>query len=69
MIHSKTRLTYRQVQKFLNGSKNHQIPDGIQEKINLVNTIITKVRNEMINGSLEINTPDLDLKLDDKKTL
>ena len=70
VIHSKARLTYRQVQKFLNGSKNHQIPDDIQEKINLVNTIITKVRNRrMINGSLEINTPDLDLKLDDKKNV
>ena len=70
VIHSKARLTYRQVQKFLNGSKNHQIPDDIQKKINLVNTIITKVRNRrMINGSLEINTPDLDLKLDDKKNV
>ena len=66
VINSKCRLTYQQVQKFIDKKSDHNIPINISKKINQLYPLIKKVRKKRIEaGSLELNTPDIDIKLDD----
>ena len=66
IIQSKCRLTYNQVQKHINGDGNHNIPNQITENLELLYPIINLIRSKRIkNGSLELNTPDIEIKLDE----
>ena len=66
IINSKGRLTYNQVQKHINGETDHTIPNNITNVLNLLYPVIKVVRSNRLNsGSLELNTPDIDIKLDE----
>ena len=66
VIHSQCRMTYQQVQKHMIGENGHDIPDIIQRKLTILYPLIRKVRQSRIRqGSLEINTPDVEIKLHD----
>lgn len=67
VIHSQCRMTYKQVQKHIDGEEGHQIPTFIQERLNNLYPLIRKVRrNRIQQGSLEINTPDVEIKLNER---
>jgi len=67
VIHSKARLTYTQVQKFIDGKKDHEIPALILERLNNLWPLVQKVRSLRVsNGSLEINTPEIEIKLNER---
>ena len=66
VIQSKCRLTYNQVQKHINGDNDHNIPNKITEKLKVLYPIINLIRSKRVkNGSLELNTPDIEIKLDE----
>ena len=67
VIHSQCRMTYQQVQQHMEGENNHNIPELIQRKLSILYPLIREVRQRRIRqGSLEINTPDVEIKLNDK---
>lgn len=67
IIHSQCRMTYKQVQKHIDGEEGHQIPGFIQERLNKLYPLIRTVRkNRIRQGSLEINTPDVEIKLNER---
>lgn len=67
VIHSKARLTYTQVQKFIDGHPDHEIPDFIIERLENLWPLVQKVRARRVaNGSIEINTPEIEIKLNDQ---
>ncbi len=67
VIHSKARLTYAQVQKFINGNTDHAIPAPIIQRLENLWPLVQKVRALRVkNGSVEINTPEIDIKLNDQ---
>ena len=67
VIHSQCRMTYQQVQKHMMGENDHDIPEIIQRKLSILYPLIREVRQRRIRqGSLEINTPDVEIKLNEK---
>jgi ribonuclease R len=66
-IHSKCRLTYTQVQCYIDGKEEHGIPDFIIDRIKVLYPLVRRVRAlRVANGSVEINTPDIEIKLDEE---
>ena len=64
VIHSKARLTYTQVQKFIDEKDDHQIPDQILARLHNLWPLVQKIRKLRVdNGSIEINTPEIEIKL------
>jgi ribonuclease R len=64
VIHSKARLTYTQVQKFIERKTDHGIPDLIIQRLENLWPLVQKVRAlRVANGSVEINTPEIEIKL------
>ncbi|MDF7806072.1 VacB/RNase II family 3'-5' exoribonuclease [Pontiellaceae bacterium B12219] len=64
VIHSKARLTYTQVQKFIEGKTDHGIPELIIQRLENLWPLVQKVRAlRVANGSVEINTPEIEIKL------
>ena len=67
VIHSQCRMTYQQVQQHMDGGNDHKIPEFIQKKLNILYPLVRQVRQRRIHqGSLEINTPDVEIKLNEK---
>ena len=67
VIHSKARMTYTQVQKFIDGKSDHEIPDQIIQRLENLWPLVQKVRAlRVTNGSIEINTPEIEIKLNDR---
>ena len=66
VINSKCRLTYNQVQKLIENKEGHKIPEDISVKIRQLYPLVKKIREKRVNqGSLELNTPDVEIKLND----
>ncbi|MEI6892766.1 MAG: VacB/RNase II family 3'-5' exoribonuclease [Pontiella sp.] len=64
VIHSKCRMTYTQVQQFIDGKTDHDIPAFILQRLENLWPLVQKVRALRIeNGSIEINTPEIEIKL------
>ncbi|MDZ8120370.1 ribonuclease R family protein [Pontiella agarivorans] len=64
VIHSKCRMTYTQVQKFIDGKTDHGIPEQIIQRLENLWPLVQKVRARRIaSGSIEINTPEIEIKL------
>ena len=64
VIHSKARLTYSQVQKFIDEKPDHKIPDFILQRLENLWPLVQQIRaNRVANGSIEINTPEIEIKL------
>jgi len=67
VIHSKARLTYTQVQKFIDGQTDHGVPDIALERLENLIPLVQKIRAlRVANGSVEINTPEIEIKLNDR---
>ncbi len=67
VIHSKARLTYTQVQKFIDQADDHEIPDLIIQRLNNLWPLVQNIRSLRVeNGSVEINTPEIEIKLNDR---
>jgi ribonuclease R len=67
VIHSKARLTYTQVQKFIDGKPDHGIPEPVLQRLENLWPLVQKVRAlRVANGSVEINTPEIEIKLNDQ---
>ena len=67
VIHSKARLTYTQVQRFIDGKTDHAIPEIILRRLENLWPLVRKIRARRIaNGSVEINTPEIEIKLNDR---
>ena len=67
VIHSKARLTYTQVQKFIDGQPDHGIPPNVLQRLENLWPLVQKVRAlRVANGSIEINTPEIEIKLNDQ---
>ena len=64
VIHSKGRLTYTQVQRFIEGDADHGIPEAVVQRLENLWPLVKKVRAlRVANGSVEINTPEIEIKL------
>jgi ribonuclease R len=67
VIHSKARLNYTQVQQFIDGSKEHRIPETIVQRLENLWPLARKVRARRVaEGSVEINTPEVEIKLNEQ---
>ena len=67
VIHSKARLTYTQVQKFIDGASDHGIPEIVVQRLENLCPLVRKIRAlRVANGSVEINTPEIEIKLNDQ---
>ncbi|MDF7800614.1 ribonuclease R [Pontiellaceae bacterium B1224] len=67
VIHSKCRMTYTQVQKFIDQKPDHEIPEMIIQRLENLWPLVQKVRAlRVANGSVEINTPEIEIKLNDQ---
>lgn len=67
IIHSKARLNYTQVQKFINGEEDHGIPDIAVERLKNICPLVKKIRSRRVaNGSVEISTPEIEIKLNEQ---
>jgi ribonuclease R len=67
VIHSKARLTYTQVQQFIDGNADHGIPEPVVQRLENLWPLVQKVRAlRVANGSVEINTPEIEIKLNDQ---
>ena len=67
VIHSKARLTYTQVQMFIDGKPDHNIPEHVLQRLENLWPLVQKIRARRVaNGSVEINTPEIEIKLNDK---
>ena len=66
IIHSKTRLTYHEVQAYMNTQKSSPaLHDDVRETLDQLIPLIQSVRKKRVDhGSLELNTPDIEIKLD-----
>jgi ribonuclease R len=66
VIHSKARLNYTQVQKFIDGKSEHNIPEPVVQRLENLWPLVQKIRaRRVLNGSVEINTPEIEIKLND----
>jgi len=64
VIHSKARLTYTQAQKFIDGKDDHNIPEIALQRLKNLCPLVKKIRARRVaNGSVEINTPEIEIKL------
>ncbi|MEA2068242.1 MAG: VacB/RNase II family 3'-5' exoribonuclease [Verrucomicrobiota bacterium] len=64
VIHSKARLTYSQVQQFIDGQSDHGIPEVALQRLENLWPLVRKIRAlRVANGSVEINTPEIEIKL------
>ena len=64
VIHSKARLTYAQAQQFIDGASDHGIPEMVVQRLENLCPLVKKIRASRVeNGSVEINTPEIDIKL------
>jgi ribonuclease R len=67
VIHSKARLTYTQVQQFIDDAPDHGIPEMVVHRLENLWPLVQKVRAlRVANGSVEINTPEIEIKLNDQ---
>ncbi|MEN8255746.1 MAG: RNB domain-containing ribonuclease, partial [Verrucomicrobiota bacterium] len=67
VIHSKARLTYTQVQRFIDGQHDHGIPEPALQRLENLWPLVQKIRAlRVANGSVEINTPEIEIKLNDR---
>ena len=67
VIHSKARLTYTQVQRFIDGQSDHNIPVNVLQRLENLWPLVQKVRTRRVaEGSIEINTPEIEIKLNDQ---
>ena len=67
VIHSKARLTYTQVQRFIDGESDHDIPDNVLKRLEKLWPLVQAVRTRRIaEGSIEINTPEIEIKLNEQ---
>jgi ribonuclease R len=67
VIHSKARLTYTQVQRFIDGKSDHGIPELVLHRLENLWPLVQKIRAlRVANGSVEISTPEIEIKLNDK---
>ncbi|HSR87790.1 MAG TPA: RNB domain-containing ribonuclease, partial [Pontiella sp.] len=67
VIHSKARLTYTQVQRFIDGKADHGIPELVLQRLENLWPLVQKIRAlRVANGSVEINTPEIEIKLNDQ---
>ena len=67
VIHSKARLTYVQVQQFIDGAPDHGIPETVTQRLENLWPLTQKIRARRVtNGSVEINTPEIEIKLNDR---
>ncbi len=67
VIHSKARLTYTQVQQFIDGASDHGIPEIVVQRLENLCPLVQKIRAlRVANGSVEINTPEIEIKLNDR---
>jgi ribonuclease R len=67
VIHSKARLTYTQVQTFIDGRPDHGIPEQVVQRLENLWPLVQKIRAlRVANGSVEINTPEIEIKLNDQ---
>ena len=66
IIHSKTRLTYHEVQAYMNTkTTSPALRDDVRETLDQLIPLIQGVRQKRVDqGSLELNTPDIEIKLD-----
>jgi ribonuclease R len=64
VIHSRARLTYTQVQAFINGDRDHGIPGEVVQRLEGLWPVVQKIRERRTDGgSVEINTPEIEIKL------
>ncbi|RKX46759.1 MAG: hypothetical protein DRP64_02765 [Verrucomicrobia bacterium] len=64
VIHSKARLTYTQVQQFMDGASDHGIPETVVQRLKNLCPLARKIRAlRVANGSVEINTPEIEIQL------
>ncbi len=67
VIHSKARLTYTQVQRFIDGKHDHGVPETVVHRLENLWPLAQKIRTlRVANGSVEINTPEIEIKLNDR---
>ncbi len=67
VIHSKARLTYTQVQRFIDGKPDHGIPEHVLQRLENLWPLVQKIRARRVaNGSVEINTPEIEIKLNER---
>jgi ribonuclease R len=67
VIHSRARLTYTQVQRFIDGHTDHGIPEPVVQRLETLWPLVQKVRARRVdNGSVEINTPEIEIRLNDR---
>jgi ribonuclease R len=67
VIHSKARLTYTQVQQFIDGKSDHGIPEHVLQRLGNLWPLVQKIRAlRVANGSVEINTPEIEIRLNDQ---
>jgi ribonuclease R len=67
IIHSKARLTYKQVQMLIEKQESEEIPPRVQTRLKNLIPLVEKIRARRIqNGSVEINTPEIEIKLNAK---
>ncbi len=67
VIHSKARLTYTQVQKFIDDLSDHGIPEQVLQRLEHLWPLVRKVRAlRVAHGSVEINTPEIEIKLNEQ---
>ena len=67
VIHSKARLTYGQVQRFIDGNPPAGIPEPVLQRLEKLCPLTQKIRQRRIaNGSVEISTPEIEIKLDER---
>lgn len=66
VIHSKARLSYKQVQKWFDGEEDHQLPEFVIEPLGIMRDLAQRVRKKRFeNGSVEVETPQVNCILGD----
>jgi ribonuclease R len=66
IIHSKARLTYTQAQQFIDGkSPEPTVVQPVLDRLKNLVPLVQKIRARRVkNGSVEINTPEIEIQLD-----
>lgn len=60
VIHSKARLSYKQVQSFFDGEREHGIPAEVVERLDLLRPLARRLRQDRFaNGSVDIEMPQV----------
>jgi ribonuclease R len=60
-------LTYTQAQQFIDGSTEHDIPKIVIQRLKNLCPLVRKIRARRVaNGSVEINTPEIEIKLNEQ---